>query len=65
MDSLVIKLRKSREDITADVYISRNDVEAAIGSLYGLTLRDVEWLVLANTSECTTPFIVEVPSSEG
>lgn len=60
MDALIIKLRKRSEDIYASVYIYRAGVEAYVGDLDGLTLKDVEWFVLSNTSEHSTPLCVEV-----
>lgn len=60
MDALVLKISKEYEDII--IYVSRvgDQEQKCLGSLDRVSLKDVEWLVLANTSEHTTPFIVEV-----
>lgn len=63
MSVLVIKLVKHSECIDAEVIIGRGAFSQSLGWLYGLSLKDVEWLVLSNTSENNTPFIVEVPAS--
>lgn len=61
MDALILKVRKGYEDISASVVIERDGQEVrALGELYGLSLKDVEWLILANTSEHTTPWMVEI-----
>ena len=61
LQALIIKLVKHSECIDAEVVIERgNGEQQSLGWLYGLSLKDVEWLVLANTSENTTPFVVEV-----
>jgi hypothetical protein len=46
MENLVIEVIQNRESLDAHLSIQKNEVKTWMGTINGISLKDVEWLVL-------------------